>query len=185
GQILQRVEDPRDAVEPLGMMVAALELAGEDCGAPKLLQRADSIYVLRGAWRYGDPGREIARRLRATPAETVGTPYGGNYSQACVIDAARAIQAGRSGVVLVTGAENGRGAGPAPRHRAPPERGARTSRSEARPGQGDLPRGGARAWDEQRQRRLRRDRERDPLRKGRAPGGSREADRHALGRLQR
>jgi acetyl-CoA C-acetyltransferase len=110
GQVLQRLEDPREAAEPLGMMVAALEQAGSDCGAPKLLQRADAIYVLRGAWRYGDPGREIARRLRATPAETVGTPYGGNFSQACVIDAARAIQAGRRGVVLVTGAENGRSA---------------------------------------------------------------------------
>ena len=115
GQILQRLEDPREAAEPLEMMVAALEQAGDDCGAPKLLERADSIYVLRGAWRYGDPGREIARRLRATPGETVGTPYGGNFSQACVIDAARAIQAGRRGVVLVAGAENGRSAGQAQR----------------------------------------------------------------------
>ena len=115
GQILQRLEDPREAAEPLEMMVAALEQAGDDCRAPKLLQRADSIYVLRGASRYGDPGREIARRLRATPSETVGTPYGGNFSQACVIDAARAIQAGRRGVVLVAGAENGRSAGQAQR----------------------------------------------------------------------
>ncbi len=115
GQILQRFEDPREAAEPLGMMVAALERAGRDSGAPKLLQRADSIYVLRGAWRYGDPGREIARRIGAAPRETVGTPYGGNFSQACVIDAARRIQAGRSGVVLVTGAENGRSAGQAQR----------------------------------------------------------------------
>jgi len=115
GQILQRLEDPREAAEPLEMMVAALEQAGDDCGAPKLLQRADSIYVLRGTWRYGDPGREIARRLGATPAETVGTPYGGNFSQACVIDAARAIQAGRRRVVLVTGAENGRSAAQAQR----------------------------------------------------------------------
>ena len=108
GQVLQRGDDPRDAAEPLAMMVAALELAGEDAGAPKLLQRANSIYVLRGMWRYGDPGREIARRLGARPDETVGTPYGGNLAQACVIDAAREIQAGRRDVVLVAGAENGR-----------------------------------------------------------------------------
>ena len=68
-----------------------------------------------GSWRYGDPGREIARRLGAAPKETVGTPYGGNFSQACVIDAAREIQAGRRGVVLVAGAENGRSAGQAQR----------------------------------------------------------------------
>jgi acetyl-CoA C-acetyltransferase len=115
GQILQRVDDPREAAEPLELMVAALQRAGEDAGAPKLLRRADAIYVLRGAWRYGDPGRAIARRLGAAPRETVGTPYGGNYSQACVIDAAREIQAGRLGVVLVTGAEVGRSAGQAQR----------------------------------------------------------------------
>jgi acetyl-CoA C-acetyltransferase len=115
GQTLQRLEDPREAAEPLEMMVAALEQAGEDSGAPKLLQRAESIYVTRGAWGYGEPGREIARRLGAAPTETVGTPYGGNFAQACVIDAARAIQAGRRGVVLITGSENGRSQGQAQR----------------------------------------------------------------------
>jgi len=110
GQVLQRADDPREAAEPLALMVAALERAGEDAGAPQLLGRVDSLYVTRGAWRYGDPGREIARRLGARPRETVGTPYGGNFSQACVIDAAREIQAGRCGVALVTGAENGRSA---------------------------------------------------------------------------
>jgi acetyl-CoA C-acetyltransferase len=118
GQVLQRQDDPRQAAEPLALMLAALEQAGEDAGAPKLLQRADSIYVVRGMWRYGDPGRVIARRLGAAPAETVGTPYGGNFSQACVIDAARQIQAGRRAVVLVTGAENGRSAGQAQRQGA-------------------------------------------------------------------
>jgi len=115
GQVLQRAEDPRQAAEPLETMVAALRQAGADAGAPQLLARADSICVPRGVWRYGDPGREIARRLGAAPAETVGTPYGGNYSQACVIDAAREIQAGRRAVVLVAGAENGRSAGQARR----------------------------------------------------------------------
>lgn len=115
GQVLQRLEDPREAAEPLEMMLEALRRAGDDSGAPGLLQRADSIYVLRGAWRYGDPGREIARRLGAVPRESVGTPYGGNFSQACVIDAAREIQAGRRGVALIAGAENGRSAGQAQR----------------------------------------------------------------------
>lgn len=115
GQVLQRRDDPREADEPLALMVAALEAAGRDCGAPGLLARADGILVLRGAWGYGDPGREIARRLGATPRETVGTPYGGNYSQACVTHAAREIQAGRLEVALATGAENGRSAGQARR----------------------------------------------------------------------
>jgi acetyl-CoA C-acetyltransferase len=115
GQILQRLEDPRQAAEPLEMMVESLEQAAEDSGAPKLLQRADSIYVLRGMWAYGNPGREIAHRLGAALQETIGTPYGGNFSQACVIDAAREIQAGRRRVILVTGGENGRSQGQAQR----------------------------------------------------------------------
>jgi acetyl-CoA C-acetyltransferase len=115
GQVRQRLDDPRQAAEPLQMMLEALTQAGDDAGAPRLLRRADSIYVTRGAWGYGDPGRELARRLGAAPKETVGTPYGGNFSQACVIDAARRIQAGDRGVVLVAGAENGRSASQAQR----------------------------------------------------------------------
>jgi len=113
GQVLQRLEDPREAEEPLALMIAALEQAGTDSGAPCLLQRAESIYVPRGATSYGDPGRLVARRLGATPSETVGTPYGGNFAQACVIDAAREIRAGRRSVALVVGAETGRSAGQA------------------------------------------------------------------------
>ncbi|MBW1883254.1 MAG: acetyl-CoA acetyltransferase [Deltaproteobacteria bacterium] len=115
GQILQRLEDPRQAAEPLELMTSALAQAGEDSGAPKLLQQAESIYVLRGAWGYGDPGREIARRLGAAPIETVGTPYGGNFAQSCLIDAARRIQTGERGVVLIVGGENGRTQGQARR----------------------------------------------------------------------
>ena len=73
GQILQRLDDPRKAVEPLEMMVTALVQAGEDCGAPKLLQRADSIYVIRGAWGYGDAGRIVAG---ASAVEALGRHCG-------------------------------------------------------------------------------------------------------------
>ena len=55
GQTLQRTEDPQEAAEPLELMVAALERAADDCGVPKLVRSADSVYVLRGAWGYGDP----------------------------------------------------------------------------------------------------------------------------------
>jgi len=108
GQFVQRLDDPLQADEPLEMMIAALKKAGEDSGAPRLLQRADSIYVLRGLSNYGDPGREIARTLGASPTETVGTPIGGNYAQSCVIDAARRIRSSQCKVVLIAGAENGR-----------------------------------------------------------------------------
>jgi acetyl-CoA C-acetyltransferase len=115
GQILQRLDDPQKAAEPLELMISAALQAANDAGAPELLERANSIHVVRGAWAYGDPGRALAKRLGANPDETVGTPYGGNYAQACVIDAARAIQAGKRSVVLVVGAETGRSAGQAQR----------------------------------------------------------------------
>jgi acetyl-CoA C-acetyltransferase len=108
GQVLQRVEDIREAQEPLALMQAALLRAGDDAGAVGLLRRADAIYVPRGMWRYADAGRALAGRLGAQPKQSVTTPYGGNYAQACVLDAAREIAAGRCGVALVAGAENGR-----------------------------------------------------------------------------
>jgi acetyl-CoA C-acetyltransferase len=114
-QILQRCDDPRDAAEPIAMMESALRAAGDDAGAPALLAQARSLYVTRGMWRYGNPGRVLAERLGAAPCETVGTPYGGNYAQACVIDAARRIAAGELDVALVAGAENGRTQGQAQR----------------------------------------------------------------------
>jgi acetyl-CoA C-acetyltransferase len=108
GQVLQRVDDPLEGAEPLEMMIDALGRAAEDCGAPSLLAKAESVRVIRGVWRYGDPGREIARRLGLGAVETMGSPWGGNVAQACVSDAAREIQSGQRRVVLVTGAENGR-----------------------------------------------------------------------------
>jgi acetyl-CoA C-acetyltransferase len=108
GQLSQRVDDPREGAEPLELMLSALKLAAEDACAPGLLARADSVRVIRGAWKYGDPARELASRIGADGAESVGTQYGGNFVQVCVNDAALAIQAGREDVVLVAGAENGR-----------------------------------------------------------------------------
>ena len=116
GQVLQRRTIPAQAAEPLALMLAALEQAGEDAGAPKLLQRADSIYVVRGMWRYGDPGREIARRLGAAPARDRRHALR-RQLLAGLRDrrGARRSRPGRREVVLVTGAENGRSAGQAQR----------------------------------------------------------------------
>jgi len=115
GQILQRTGDVREAQEPLALMRRALAAAGEDACAPKLLARASAIYVVRGAWRYGDVGRVLAAELAAPLRESVSTPYGGNFAQACVIDAARAVADGRCEVALVVGAEVGRSSGLAAR----------------------------------------------------------------------
>ena len=108
GQVLQRVDDPRDGVEPLELMAQAVECALEDAGAPELVKRADTFRVIRGAWRYEDPARVLAERFGASRAKTMRTPFGGNYVQVCVNHAARAIAEGREQVVVIAGAENGR-----------------------------------------------------------------------------
>ena len=149
------------------MMVAALEQAGEDAGAPKLLQRADldlrdsrHVALRRSRARDRAPARRHARRDRRHALR-------------------RELLAGlrdRCGAPDPGGAPRGRRWSPAPRMVAAQDRpsawASRFAETEApgvpdrkrRRGQADLPRGRARARHEQRQRRLRRDRERDPLR---------------------
>ena len=108
GQILQRTDDPAAAAEPLEMMIQALDAAAADAGAPALLAQADSVRVIRGMWKYGDPARVVAERVGCAGAETMGSPFGGNFAQATLNDACRQIAAGQCKVALIAGAENGR-----------------------------------------------------------------------------
>lgn len=104
GAITQRCEDPREAREPVELMIAALERAADDAGNRALLRQAKSIRIPRGFWDYADAGRIIAQRFGATEARTqvleLGilqtTPFG---------LAAEAIASGAEDIVLVTGAE--------------------------------------------------------------------------------
>jgi len=105
GQVLQRAEDPRQAEEPLALMIQAAERAALDAGAPALLGALDSIRVPRGLWRYANPGALLRERFGAAGAETGLGPISGSTVQVMVSDAAREIAAGRRDVVLVVGAE--------------------------------------------------------------------------------
>ncbi|MFN0091350.1 MAG: acetyl-CoA acetyltransferase [Acidimicrobiales bacterium] len=105
GQFQQKPANPAEALEPLAMMVAAIERAAEDAGARSLLARAESIRVVQGAWPYRDPGRLIAARLGADLRDSVVTPNGGNAPQALVNDTALAIERGELSVAILTGAE--------------------------------------------------------------------------------
>lgn len=108
GQLQQHVDDLERAAEPLALMQQAVALAAEDTGRPDLLARTDTVYVIQGAWRYGNPARVIAEAIGAPHALTVGTGFGGNLAQACVNDAARAIAKGEIGLAVLTGSECGR-----------------------------------------------------------------------------
>jgi acetyl-CoA C-acetyltransferase len=110
-QIEQRVDDPEAGLEPLRMMIEATRLAAQDAGSRQLLSRADSVRVIRGVWRYGNPARVVAEEIGCPRAQTVGTAFGGNMVQATVNHAALAIQRGELDVVVITGAEHGRSRG--------------------------------------------------------------------------
>jgi acetyl-CoA C-acetyltransferase len=104
GVASQREEDPLRALEPVALMVRALESAADDAGSRDLLARADAIAVPRGFAAYADPGRLVADGLGAKRARTrlaeIGVLQTSLFGRA-----ARAIAEGSADVVLVTGGE--------------------------------------------------------------------------------
>lgn len=100
----QRCDDPREAVEALDLMGAALEAAADDAGARALLGRAGSVRVPRGFWEYADPGRMLAERLGISGACSVLAELG-ILQQTLLTDACRAIAEGDEDVALVVGGE--------------------------------------------------------------------------------
>ena len=74
-QLEQRLADPAEAREPLDLMLDAVRAAATDAGTSRLLSEATAVRVIRGAWRYEDPGRAIARELGVPQAETRSCRY--------------------------------------------------------------------------------------------------------------
>ncbi len=107
-QLLQRVDDPREGLEPLEMMTSCVEGAARDAGSRSLLEAADLVCVIRGRWRYPNPAAAVAERVGATRARSAASPFGGNVVQAAVNRFASEIVAGERDVVVLTGAEIGR-----------------------------------------------------------------------------
>lgn len=104
GAVVERPEDPADAMEPLALMEAALRRAADDAGAPALLAQADAIWAPRGFWSYSDPGRLLAERFGAPSPRTIIAEVG--VLQTTILGrAASAIAAGESDVAMIVGAE--------------------------------------------------------------------------------
>ena len=106
-QYLQKLDDAREGVEPLQMMVIAAEECAKDAGVAGILPQIQSVRVIKGVWRYDNPARFVADAIGAPRAETVGTPFGGNTVQSLLNHSALQILAGDRDLVLMTGAENG------------------------------------------------------------------------------
>jgi acetyl-CoA C-acetyltransferase len=103
GQVNQHDDHP--GVEPVDLMVAAARAAAD----PRVLEAVDSVRVVNVlSWRYRDPGLLLAQRIRAETASTRYSGIGGNVPQSLISQACLDIQAGRTDVVLIAGAETWR-----------------------------------------------------------------------------
>jgi len=93
--------------EPIDMMTEASLGAAADSGGD-ILAFVRSVRVVKGFWRYKDPGRLVAERLGLDAVETVMTPFGGNEVYDLVGRTAQDIAAGRLDAAIVCAAEFGR-----------------------------------------------------------------------------
>lgn len=102
--VQQRIEAAGQGLEPIELMIAALEQAAEDAGSDELLRRADRIEVPKGIWNYSDPARLVADAIGAEQAHTVLAEIG-ILQQTLINRACNSIASGECNIVLVTGAE--------------------------------------------------------------------------------
>lgn len=102
----QREADPRVAREPIQLMIEAVKQAAIDAGSTELLS-AGSVRVIKGIWPYQNPAKAVAEAIGCANAETVLSPFGGNFVQTTVSQSALDIQNGVHDIIVITGAECG------------------------------------------------------------------------------
>ena len=102
----QRFTDFDCAKEPIELMIEAVKQAAQDAGSSALLD-ASSVRVIKGLWPYQDPARAVAQAIGCANAESVVSPFGGNFVQAVLNQSALDIQSGRHDIIILTGAECG------------------------------------------------------------------------------
>jgi acetyl-CoA C-acetyltransferase len=102
--VQQKMEDFRQALEPVALMERALRDAAADAGSDELLARADEILVPNSLWAYRDPARILADRFGAASATTLLADFG-ILQQSLIDRACQRILAGETQVMLVTGGE--------------------------------------------------------------------------------
>jgi acetyl-CoA C-acetyltransferase len=105
-QLQHRMRDLNDVVEPIDLMLRACRQAEEDTTV-RLLDKVQSVRVIRGFWTYENPAKYIAETIGSPRAQLVGTLYGGNYNQVMMNATAEDVLSGSIDLALVTGAEVG------------------------------------------------------------------------------
>ena len=106
GVATQREEDPREARDALGLMLAAADAAGRDCGVPGLLGAVGHVAVPAGRSAYGNAAGAIARHAGAPAARTIGSTVG-VLQETLLADACEAIAVGAVDAALVAGGDAG------------------------------------------------------------------------------
>lgn len=106
GLATQREEDFRRALEPMDLMLQAVQAAGRDTGSEAALRGAQWIAVPRGRWHYTNPAGAIARAVGATQARSVLTSVG-VLQQTLIGAACERIAAGEAHTTLVAGSDAG------------------------------------------------------------------------------
>ncbi len=104
GAVDQRLEDWREAREPVELMVGAARSALADSGAPRLASQIQQICVPRGLWHYGDPARLVAEAIGAGSATSVLAEVG-ILQQTPIGQACSMISRGELDVAMVVGGE--------------------------------------------------------------------------------
>lgn len=105
GVATQRADDPRDGLDAVGLMRAALDAAAADAGpgAAGLLDRVDEIVVPEGIWATRDPGRDVLDGRSPDARSTMAAI--GVLQQRCFSRAATQLARGDAEVVVVVGGE--------------------------------------------------------------------------------
>ena len=105
GQITQPKETAQ-AMDVMGLMVAASQRAAEHLKAPSTLQNMDGLMVVRSlSSHYDTPAETLARQLNSSPGFSQVSLVGGNSPQTQINKAAAMIARGELNMVLVAGAE--------------------------------------------------------------------------------
>ena len=111
GDFVNRSKRVEDALEPLQLMLRAIEEAIADTGLSESSSRdlraaVDSLDVVRTwTWPYDDLPGLIAQRLKINPSRKHHTDNGGNQPGLWFDEAARRISKGETKVAILTGGE--------------------------------------------------------------------------------
>lgn len=99
-------KDTSQPLDPLSLIVKTSKMAIEDTQTKEIVDIIDAVYMVNiDSWSYEDAPGKLSKILGIKPIKKVYLPDGGNTPQMLVNRAARAISAGKSRSILITGGE--------------------------------------------------------------------------------